>query len=152
MNHQSPVPPPVPPPFGDPAQNRQGNSKAVTKGILIGCGGCAGLVVLTLLLGGSIFFFIFSSVRTTEPFQQTLKAAQESSALREALGEPITLGWWFSGSVNWNNGAGTADVRIPLNGPKGSVTVHTIGSKEPSGPWVFSKMQTTGDPVIDLRP
>jgi hypothetical protein len=70
--------------------------------------------------------------------------------MRSKLGEPITLGYLFSGSVNWTNGTGTADVQIPLSGPKGSTTVHTIGTKTPTAPWIFTKMQTTTAPEINL--
>ena len=137
-------------PFGDPDQARRERNASIRKGLLFGCGGCATLAFMVVALIGGIFYFLFSGVRSTEPFQRTLQAAQASPEMRAHLGEPITLGFWFTGSVNWNNDHGTADVQIPLKGPKGSTTVHTIGTKAPASPWIFSKMQTPAPPEINL--
>lgn len=137
-------------PFGDPDRSTRENSAAIGKGILFGCGGCATLALMVVILIAGIFYFVFSSVRKTEPFQLTLLAAQSSPEIRTQLGEPITLGFLFSGSVNWHNGSGTADVQIPLNGPKGSITIHTIGTQSPGAPWNFSKMESTSSPPIKL--
>jgi hypothetical protein len=139
-------------PFGDPDRARREKNAAIRKGLLFGCGGCASLALLVILLVGGIIYFIFSGVRKTEPFQLTLQAAQASPDLRSQLGEPISLGFWFTGSVNWDNGHGSADVQIPLNGPNGSTTVHSIGTQSPGSPWTFSKMQTTSSPPINLLP
>lgn len=137
-------------PFGDPDRSSRENNAALRKGLLFGCGGCASLALMVVILIGGIIYSIFSNVRKSEPFQLTLQAAQASPELRSQLGEPITLGFWFSGSVNWTNGSGTADVQIPLNGPKASTTIHTIGTKAPSAPWIFTKMQSTTPPEINL--
>jgi hypothetical protein len=137
-------------PFGDPDQARRERNASIRKGLLFGCGGCATLAFMVVALIGGIIYFIFSGARSSEPFQRTLQAAQASPEMRSKLGEPITLGYLFSGSVNWTNGTGTADVQIPLSGPKGSTTVHTIGTKTPTAPWIFTKMQTTTAPEINL--
>lgn len=137
-------------PFGDPDRGTRAKQAAIGKGIFLGCGGCASLVVMVLLLVGGIFYFIFSGIRKTEPFQLTLQAAQSSPELRDQLGEPITLGFMFTGNVNWENGNGTANVHIPLNGPKGSTTVHTIGTKTNNASWNFTQMQTTTSPPVNL--
>jgi hypothetical protein len=137
-------------PFGDPDQARRDRNASIRKGLLFGCGGCATLGFLVVALIGGIFYFVFAGIRSSEPFQRTLQAAQASPEMRAYLGEPITLGYLFTGNVNWNNGNGTADVQITLNGPKASVTIHTLGTKAPASPWIFTKMQTTGTPEINL--
>ena len=139
-------------PFGDPTQARREQQAAIRKGVFLGCGGCAGLGLAVLIGIAGLIYFIFASARSTEPFQRTLQAAQASPEMRAHLGEPISLGFWFTGSVNWENGQGKADVQIPLKGPNGSITVHTVGSKAPASPWVFTRMQTTAAPEINLLP
>jgi hypothetical protein len=139
-------------PFGDPTQARQERQAAIRRGVFLGCGGCASLALLVLLFIAGIAYFIFASVKKTDPFQLTLQAAQASPAMQARLGEPITLGFWFTGSFNSDNGHGSADVHITLKGPKGSVTVHTIGTQAPSAPWVFTRMHTTTPPEINLLP
>lgn len=126
----SPVDPPPPP----------SQSKGVPVGVWLGCGGCAVLGLFLILLIGSIFFAVLSGIRNTEPFQHTLAAAKASPELREALGEPIHLGWYFTGSFNWNNGDGTANGHIPISGPKDSAFVRVIGEKKDGEPWRFEKM------------
>lgn len=141
-------------PFGDPDQNRRENNSAIKKGILFGCGGCAALVILILALVAGFFFFVLGAIRSTEPYQASVRAAQASPALREALGDPVTSTWWLSGNVNWENGVGKADIRVPVSGPKGKATIHTIGSKQPATPWTFEKMEAVVEgrvEVIDLR-
>jgi hypothetical protein len=72
----------------------------------------------------------------------TLEAkAQQSEVMRVELGEPITMGWVVSGSIKINNGDGTADVNVPVSGPKGSASIHTVGTKKGGGPWSFTTMQ-----------
>ncbi len=145
-------PPPLP--FGDPDQIRRDNNSAVKKGLLFGCGGCALLVALVMAGAVGIVFFVFAAVRSSEPYQASLRAAQASPELRTAIGDPVTSDWWLTGSVNWNNGVGSADIQVPVKGPNGSATIHTIGAKQPATPWTFEKMEATvegGGAVIDLR-
>ena len=137
-------------PFGDPDQARLERNASIRKGLFFGCGGCATLGLLVFVFIGGIFYFIFSGVRSSEPMQRTLRAAQASPEMRDLLGEPISLGLMFTGSVNWENNTGSADVKVTLNGPKGSATVHTVGTKAPASPWIFSKMQTITPPEIHL--
>lgn len=143
-----------PPPFGDPGQVRRDNQNAVKKGVLFGCGGCALLLGLAVAGVAGLVFFVFGTIRNTEPYQASLRAAQASPALREALGEPIRSDWWLGGKVSWDNGAGRADMHIPVKGPKGGASIHTIGTKQPAAPWRFEKMEATiegSGAVIDLR-
>jgi hypothetical protein len=145
-------PPPVP--FGDPDQIQRANNRAIKQGVFFGCGGC-GLLTL-LAIGGfvGLFVFIFFSVRGSEPFQHTLLAAQRSPELTAAIGQPITLGWYFTGSVNWNNGDGDIRATIPVNGPNGSASISVVGTQKAGHPWVFEEMIArvkTTNQLIDMN-
>jgi len=131
-------PPPIP--FGDPDQIQRANNRAIKQGVFFGCGGCGLLVFLAI--GGfvGLFVFIFVSLRSSEPFQLTLKSAQASQELTAAIGQPITQGWYFTGSVNWNNGDGEIDATIPVSGPNGSASIRVVGSQQAGHPWVFKEM------------
>lgn len=102
-------------------------------------------VGVLVLLGVAIFALVMSFMNGADACQMSLKAAQESEVMRVELGEPITMGWLVSGSIKINNGDGTADVNVPVSGPKGSASIHTIGTKKDGGPWSFTKMQATID-------
>jgi hypothetical protein len=150
----SSTPPPLP--FGDPTNIQKEHASAVGKGVLFGCGGCAMALGVVALLGVAVFALVMSFMKGADACQMPLKAAQESELMRAELGEPITMGWLVSGNIQINNGDGTADVTVPVSGPKGSASIHTVGTKKDGGPWSFTKMQATieasGKQVDLLKP
>lgn len=131
-------PPPIP--FGDPDQIQRANNRAIKKGVFFGCGGCALLVVLAIGLFVGLFAFVFVSVRNSEPFQLALQSAQASPELTAAIGQPITLGWYFTGSTQWNNGDAEIDATIPVSGPNGSASIRVVGTQKAGQPWYFKEM------------
>lgn len=144
--------PPPPLPFGDPTNIQKKHASAVGKGVLFGCGGCA-VAVGVLLLGVAVFALVMSFMKGADACQMSLKAAQESEVMRVELGEPIAMGWLVSGNIKINNGDGTAEVNVPVSGPKGSASIHTVGRKKGGGPWKFTKMHATieaGGKQVDL--
>ena len=144
-------PPPLP--FGDPSNIQKEHASAVGKGVLFGCGGCAAAVGVVVVLGVAVLALVMSFMKGADACQMSLKAAQESEVMRVELGEPITMGWLVSGNIKINNGDGTADVNVPVSGPKGSASIHTVGTKQGGGPWSFTKMQATieaGGKQVDL--
>lgn len=146
-------PPPVP--FGDPAQIQKERSSAVGKGIAFGCGGCAVLVLASLVFLAGVFAVVFAFIRNTEPVQASLAAARASTELKQALGEPIEMGWLVTGNVNSENNQTDAEVTVPVAGPRGMASIHTVGTRTGSAKWQFSEMTATVDgtgQVIDLRP
>ena len=147
-------PPPLP--FGDPSNIQKEHAAAVGKGVAFGCGGCAIAVMGVLVLMVGILWLVMSFLKGADACQMSLKAAQQSEVMRVELGEPITMGWVVSGSIKINNGDGTADVNVPISGPKGSASIHTVGTKKGGGPWSFTKMQATiessGKQVDLLKP
>lgn len=147
------TPPPVP--FGDPTQVQKENRSALGKGLLFGCSGCL-LVILALgIFVAAIVGVVMASLRNSEPFQITLDAAKNSAEMRQAVGEPMTIGWIMTGNVKYNGGEGEADVYVPINGPSGSAYVHTVGRKAAGNGWDFSQMtavvEGTGQ-TVELRP
>jgi hypothetical protein len=146
------TPPPLP--FGDPSKIQQENSAAVRKGVAFGCGGCALLAAAVAVFGACIFWFIMSMIRGADASQMSLQAAQSSEVMRRELGEPIALGWLVTGSISITNGNGRADITVPVSGPKGAASIHTVGSKKAGSPWTFSTMKATIEAdgqTVDLR-
>jgi hypothetical protein len=130
-------PPPVP--FGDPTRVNQENRAAVGKGLLFGCGA---LVVAAVVFVGLIVFGVLSLMRGSDVCEQAVAKAQASSRVQTALGQPITQGWYVTGSINTSNDSGSADVNIPISGPKGSATIHAVATKA-AGVWTFSVLRVT---------
>ena len=111
---------------------------------LIGCGGCLGLIVLGIIAGGALFFGIVKVIKSTEPYQTAVSVASNSPEVQDKLGTPITPGFMPQGNVNSHNSTETANLTIPLKGPKGSGNVHYAATKE-DGKWNVSDFTVTID-------
>lgn len=137
-----PPPPPPPSPFPNvapvpaPAPKNSGG-----KCLLWGCGGCLGLVVLGAVFSAFVFLSAMSIIKKTDVYSEAFKRAQDSTEVQQALGTPIENGWSFSGSVNYNNGAGAADFTVPVSGPKGEGTLKVKADKSAGGEWQYSKLE-----------
>jgi Cytochrome oxidase complex assembly protein 1 len=108
------------------------------------CGGC----------GVTIAMIVFSSMKASEPYKDALTAARAHPAVKAELGEPIEAGFMVNGNIAIQNNTGTADISIPISGPKKSGTLHVVGNKA-DGKWTYSTMDVTTDggaKKIDLKP
>jgi hypothetical protein len=146
------TPPPVP--FGDPTKVQSENKAAVRKGIFFGCGGCLLVIIAFVLFFSAIVGVVLYSMRSSEPVELTLGAAQASTEMQAAIGEPMTVGWFITGSVNYSGGICEASLQVPISGPMGSASVRTLGSKKVGGTWDFSEMTATIEgtgKTVDLR-
>lgn len=93
------------------------------------CGGCV----------ASIFFGVSAAMQGSEPYKRGLAEAQDNAEVRELLGEPVEAGYFISGSINLDNDGGDCDMRIPINGPKGSGTVRIRGTRD-RGTWEYQEI------------
>jgi Cytochrome oxidase complex assembly protein 1 len=144
MNAQPPpVPPPTPPPFGDPVAVQKQNSSAVAKGILFGCGGCAVILAGMAAVFAAIFFISFSGLAHSAAVAEAVSRAGATVQVQEALGTPIERDWFTTGNIEISNGDSSADVRIPIKGPKGRATIHAVGYKRQGEKWVFTVLEVT---------
>jgi len=143
------TPPPVP--FGDPTKVQQENQSAVKKGILFGCGGCGLVIMIGVLFVAAIVFVAITSMSRSDVCAQAVAKAQASAQVQEALGQPITQGWWVTGSISTSNSTGEANINFSINGPKGTAQVHAEATKV-NGVWNFSVLTVTlpDGKVVDL--
>ena len=122
-----------------------------SKWVFWGCGGCLGLMVLGGIVMGVIFVGIMSVIKNTDAYKTAITATT-SPEVQAELGTPITPGMFPMGSVNVNNGQGTADLHIPISGPKGSGTINYRATSN-GGPWMASEFNVNikgSGKVIDL--
>jgi hypothetical protein len=99
-----------------------------------------GCLTPLVLVGGcvaALFFFVFSTLKSTEAYQQSLAAVLRDPQVQAALGEPITPKWTFQGKVNVTNDSGNADITYDVGGPKGDATVHVVADKK-AGVWTIN--------------
>lgn len=102
--------------------------------------GCLGLVLCGVALVAAIVSIAMGAVRSSEPFQAAVARAKADPAAVEALGEPVSVGWLVTGSINVSGPSGSADFAIPLRGPRGKGTLYVVAGKE-AGRWEYRVLE-----------
>jgi hypothetical protein len=124
--------PGLPPPLGAQPGERPGLRAAVLGALVLVA--AAGLVVtgVTALL------------RTENPYSLALERARNDPALIAALGEPIEPGWLLSGRLKILEEAGSAQLEIPVHGPRGSARLRVEATRR-GGRWVLLELRAELD-------
>jgi hypothetical protein len=99
--------------------------------------GCFSMLILFVAFVGSVALIVFSAVKSTDVYKDTLARAQVHPSVIDALGSPIREGFLVSGNTNVNGASGEANLSIPITGPKGKGTVY-VAAKKSLGRWNYS--------------
>jgi hypothetical protein len=77
--------------------------------------------------------------------------AKQSPEVQQALGQPIEAGLMIQGNIHSSGDQGSADVSLPLKGPKAEGTLRVEAYKN-GDTWKFTVLQVEvpGQPPIDL--
>lgn len=99
------------------------------------------LVVLLSIAGFAfgVMALVFGMMKSIDAYQQAVTRATSNPVVIEALGTPITEGFFTSGHVETTGPSGSAALAIPISGPKGRATIYLEASKS-AGEWRFSKL------------
>jgi hypothetical protein len=127
-------PPPIVTNAAPPAQK-----KGLGRYVLLGCGG---LIVLACLFVVAIVAFVFSMMRTNDPYKEAVRRMQSDVRVSAKIGSPVKPGWFVSGSINTTTTSGHADLAVPFKGPKGEATVNVVADKV-AGEWKYQLMKVT---------
>lgn len=112
-------------------------------------------VLMLAIIGGfiyAVFVLVFHMMHSSGSYQQAMALARQDSALVAALGTPIESGLLMTGRINENRESGSADLKIPLSGPKGDATLYVRATRS-AGVWTYSRLQVEVDSTkqqIDL--
>lgn len=95
-------------------------------------------LVLALLAAGVVGFvaLLLGFLKSSDPYQGAVARARAEPALVEALGGPITEGFFTTGSINLNGPSGAAELSIPLEGPAGKATLYVEATRK-LGVWHY---------------
>ncbi len=102
-------------------------------------GGCLTLICIFILFIGTAIFGVSKALTGATPYQEGLDKAQSDEYIIQVLGEPIETNGIMSGSLQYHNSIGTADISIPIKGPNGEAQLYIIGTKE-NEKWRYSEM------------
>jgi Cytochrome oxidase complex assembly protein 1 len=116
--------------------------------------GCFSVALLFVVFVGSVTLIVFTAVKSTDVYKDTLARAKMHPTVIEALGSPITEGFLVSGNRNVNGASGEANLSIPIAGPKGNGTLY-VAARKSLGQWNYSGLVveiTKTHQRIDLLP
>ncbi|NNE21557.1 MAG: hypothetical protein HKN11_03015 [Rhizobiales bacterium] len=110
----------------------------------------AGLAVIAvfILLFGLIFTAFFMLMKSGDAYKLSLAQVRSNERVIAVMGEPIEAGWFMSGNVSVNGPQGSANLSIPISGPKNSGTVISEATKV-AGVWRIHLLvvRVDGDPT-----
>lgn len=101
----------------------------------------AGVFMLAIAAGFvvSVMMLVLRLMQSSGSYTQALARARQAPALIEKLGTPIHAGLLMTGKITEKDDTGSANLAIPLDGPKGEATLHVRATKS-SGVWTFSQL------------
>ena len=113
------------------------------------------LVILAVLLVGfvvSIFYGVMKVLRSSDVYKMSLQDAHASPCVVTKLGEPFDASGGPDGNINEKNSEGDADITIPLKGPNGAGTLHSVASRA-GGVWTITTLAlATGGTTVNILP
>jgi hypothetical protein len=118
----------------------------------IGTLAAASLAVLFVI---PLFFAVEEMMRRSDAFKLTLNTAQASPCITKVLGSPLEPGWMMGGSITESSIEGSAELSIPVRGPKGKGNLD-VQAKKDSGNWRIDSLVlthgTVRSSIIPSRP
>lgn len=114
----------------------------VCLGAFVVCIGC--IVLLVVVIRGASSEII----KATDVCQMAMTQLRANAQAVEALGTPIEIGAGAGGSYEATGPSGSADLSIPVSGPKGSGTLYVVANKS-AGIWRFELLELAVEGVAD---
>lgn len=115
-------------------------------------GGCLTIIVVIVVSVGTVAYGIVSAISESPAQQDAMAAVAKNEQVIALLGEPIEPNGMTGGTINKSNGLTTANISIPIKGPKGEATIKVEGEGIDDN-WNYDKMLVfvnDSDTVIDL--
>jgi hypothetical protein len=114
--------------------------------------GCLGSVLLLLGFIAVILYLIVGFLRSSQVYREAIRRAKMNPVVMGTLGSPVREGFLVLGMIWASGSSGTADLSIPLSGPKGKAEIRAVAAKT-DGKWTFSSIDIAFKPSgkrIDL--
>jgi|APLak6261678615_1056124.scaffolds.fasta_scaffold01350_3 hypothetical protein len=112
--------------------------------------GCVVPMLCCLSFVGVTYFGVTKMIEGSSVFAQAMKQANENPEVAASLGTPLKTGLGVTGAYQDNNGSGSADFSVPVEGPKGKGTL-VVKAEGRRGTWTFKELTVdVGGKRIDL--
>lgn len=99
----------------------------------------SGLATTLILYVGCLWAAVENQFQNSEIFQATLNQAQISPCVANALGVPLAAGWTTTGGMEESADNGSANLNIPVRGPKADGKLEMIAEKR-EGKWTITSL------------
>ena len=84
-------------------------------------------------------------------YKNALAITTSTKSVNCTLGEPIEPGFWVTGTVRWSGPMGSANIAIPVSGPKEDGVVVVVGwATKRDGAWAFDSLNFEGPLKLHL--
>ena len=90
-------------------------------------GGCLLIIILLIVFVGSVVWGVTSVLSDSQAHQDAMERVEKNARAIELLGEPIEPNGMTGGNFSTSNGFKTAEITIPIKGPKGEATIRVKG-------------------------
>ena len=91
--------------------------------------GCLSMILMIVGFIAAVAYLAFGSIKSSYVYQQAIDKTRSNADVIRELGEPIEPGWLISGSIKVSDSSGSADMSIPVSGPKKSGKVYVLATK-----------------------
>jgi hypothetical protein len=109
----------------------------------------AGLLIVVAFLA-AVVVGIFWLIGNTDAVALAMAEVRASEQAKERLGEPIEKGLLVMGKIEFSGDSGSAQLSIPVSGPKGKGRLYLVAKKR-MGVWKAQELQLAGDSYrVDL--
>ena len=106
------------------------------------------MIALAFAGVAAIVLIVFGAIKSTDVYKTAVARAKADQRVTAALGTPVHEAWYLAGNTQVSGGSGTADLSIPISGPKGKGTIYAVATKS-AGQWEFSKLVVKIDNAAD---
>jgi hypothetical protein len=102
--------------------------------------GCLIVILLICAFVAVLFTVINVSFRKSIVYQHALARAGRNQEVIRRIGEPLQPGRIIQGQINASGSTGTANIKIPITGPRGKATI-VLDARKVDGAWVFRTLR-----------
>ncbi len=110
--------------------------------------GCLTIIVVFVLLFTAMVSKVTGMFQDSVPYEIGMESLLKNEIVIKKLGEPIEPNGMFQGNINYENDNGTADLKIPVKGPKGKATLLIIAEKNGDN-WTYQTMKVSFENSIE---
>ncbi len=89
-----------------------------------------------------LFFAIDAEMRNSDAYKLAMNTAQVSPCVTSVLGSPLKPGWMMTGGIQESSNEGSADLSIPVGGPKGKGNLD-VRAEKLDGTWIINSLVFT---------